>query len=309
MKAVARALLFALAAGIAGTTSAHAATLPPTNPVLVVPVRASDSPTLSLAYAHKASLFRAGAFWKSASRSRVTMYFTYAPTTTVAAYTERALCAGAVFDRLAKIALSRPIARGKTFSVVVIVVRGRTVCFPTSTYTVSSGGTRIILLSADLLAREHSTAAHELGHSLGLGHSHSAVMTAPGEQPAYLSEYGDSWSVMGNSGSLAAPPAPMQAALGWLEATPAARGGTFTLAPLSAGSALVLDRGAGSRLWIEWRDDGPGAGVMLHVETGSNPGYAQSWLVTPVPLPVGATWTDPYTGATVTVGAGKVVIS
>ncbi len=246
------------------------------------------------------------------------MVFEYAPTVTIrsctGACTEERLCAvgtGGVAQRFARVALRTPLGRSRAWDAVLVAARpsGRYPgCLLPSLFTITDGAS-LVVIDAELLARNGTgaqMAAHELGHSLGMAHSHSAALTAPGEQPTYIFEYGDSWSIMG--AAFAAPPAPMQSALGWLEGRAVARGGTYPLASLATGDALVWDRGLGSRLWIERRTDGPGPGVMLHAETGVQPGYAQSWLITPLPLQPGQTWTDPFTGASLDIGAESVTL-
>lgn len=273
-----------LAVAVAGESRA-AVRLHPTHSVLVVGEASSAS---------RAAIARAGSFWRAASHGRVRMTF---------AYSRSRLPDACATDRPQE-AVARGVARGR-----ILVVIASLPCLPGSTMTVTESGVKLVVMNPALLASGPAgdqTMAHELGHALGFAHSHSGILTAPGEQPGYVSEYGDSWSVMGGGG-LSDPPAPMQYALRWIRYRPIARGQTLPLALLRTGDALVFERGLGSRLWIERRNDANGVGVLLHLQQGATE-YVQSWLITPLPLSPGQTWTDPFTGATIVVGVGEIAV-
>ncbi|MBP9732654.1 MAG: hypothetical protein KBD29_04320, partial [Candidatus Magasanikbacteria bacterium] len=177
------------------------------------------------------------------------------------------------------------------------------------------------------MAMQTMIAGHEMGHNFGAGHA--KIMNC-GTSPlsggcSVGSEYGDSFSIMGND--IAHMSAPHKEYIGWLPAQnirTVTSSGSYTIAPIAASSnavqAIKIPRGNGDFLYIENRerlgfDSNLGRnkptnvydGALLHVlqaphETGlidfsppiTNPEN------TPV-LPVGSSITDSVSGATVSV--------
>lgn len=186
-----------------------------------------------------------------------------------------------------------------------------------------------------------STAIHEGGHHFGLRHASSTdydtLPVGPIGVAGAHAEYGDPFSNMGlDPGHFAAPHKNMLGWLsegaGWLDVE---SGGTWTVAPLSAQTsgaphALRVRRGTGNDqwLWIEYRqpigpyeptfvDDAATRdfnGALIHLEDPSQAawaGYTELLDFQPVRLPndfsnallkAGATWTDPYSNLTLTLG-------
>jgi len=175
-------------------------------------------------------------------------------------------------------------------------------------------------------------AVHELGHNLGLNHSHSDTCTLNGVTVPYstscsVSEYGDPVSAMGGGfsgqGMYAAN---QQANLGWLGTASHAvnaitASGTYGLAPYESRTggtqALKVISAAGMEFWIEYRqpagDDafvwpGDTNGVMIHSANGT---YSNLYDMTPLTagdftdaaLAVGSTWSDPTSNLSVSVNS------
>jgi M6 family metalloprotease-like protein len=175
---------------------------------------------------------------------------------------------------------------------------------------------------------------HEMGHNLGLSHASSRDF---GAEPlgavganGSLSEYGDPTSTMGtwNYGFYAASHAANQ--LGWLNQgsnyLTVESSGTYTIQNYEgrpAGvKALKVRRGTGNTawLWVESRqktglysstlDATLFTGALIHYEDSSTGGKSHLLDFTPATtsftdaaLPVGQTWTDPYSNVSVTVAS------
>lgn len=171
---------------------------------------------------------------------------------------------------------------------------------------------------------------HELGHNLGLDHSHSDTCTDGGfvaySESCTVAEYGDPTSAMGagfeGQGMYAAS---QEYFLGWLgtashSVQSVSSSGTFRLEPLesSAGGtqALAVQDSSGTTFWIEYRQaigndaflgTGETAGVL--VRTGSNasnlydmtPGTANNF--SDAALAAGASWSDPLSNLTLSVAS------
>jgi hypothetical protein len=177
-------------------------------------------------------------------------------------------------------------------------------------------------------------AVHELGHNLGLNHSHSETCTLNGTTVPYAStctadEYGDPVSIMGGGFSGAGMyAANQQTDLGWLDTTGHAvttvsGSGTYVLVPLESMSggvqALRMTNANGVEFWIEYRQ--PLAndsfawsdmtnGVLIHSSDGTYSNLYDMRVATPgnfndAALPVGSTWTDPTSPLSVTVNSAS----
>jgi len=189
--------------------------------------------------------------------------------------------------------------------------------------------------------------AHEAGHGLGLGHSRSRGFSPDALGPVgatgSLSEYGDNFSAMGyyNLGHYSAS---QTAQLGWQSSTnvkTVQSAGTFSIQPAEVTTTgvqtLKIQRGTAntnSWLWLEYRQPIGNyestlsaqvfSGVLIHYQDSITVSGGSDLLdftpadgswATPA-LPVGSTWTDPYSdvslnvlsadasGATVTVNYG-----
>ncbi len=160
---------------------------------------------------------------------------------------------------------------------------------------------------------------HELGHNLGLPHSHSLTCTETGT-PVVLgsscteTEYGDLFDVMGSADGGGSFNAAQQETLGWIAgrvqtlSAPA----TLTVAPLenATGTAAVKVVTPSRTYWVEHRravgvdaflGGYPGAtdGVLVHIggqvngtdlldgRPGTQGGFADA------AIPAGSTWTSP----------------
>ncbi|MEZ0240551.1 MAG: hypothetical protein ACAH65_07115 [Chloroflexota bacterium] len=176
--------------------------------------------------------------------------------------------------------------------------------------------------------------AHELSHNFGVHHASTINCVVGGVRVSLsstlsncsYSEYGDPFSVMGNGGSRHTHGQQL-ASLGWLSGSnlqTVSASGTYTLTSAddagSAVKAIRVARGVGTYLYLELRQpvgsnfDNFGAsdpavnGVSLRIanDWGS---IIQSKLIdataatssfSDAPLAVGATFTDPLTGVSVT---------
>jgi hypothetical protein len=141
--------------------------------------------------------------------------------------------------------------------------------------------------------------AHELGHNLGMGHASTPT-----------SEYGDRSCIMGiATSSFYHFNAPHKAGVGWIEATNAGGGGTYTIAANASNSAmpkvLRIPADTGPDVWVSYRntdsfDAGLGSGytfkTSVHTFTGS--GAAKTYLQ--ANLADGQTWSDAANGITIT---------
>jgi hypothetical protein len=169
---------------------------------------------------------------------------------------------------------------------------------------------------------------HELGHNLGLEHSHSAACTSNGQSVPFstactLSEYGDPVSAMGAGFSGQGMYAPSQEAyLGWLgtgshAVATVTASATYILVPYESVSgglqALEVSDGAGTVLWMEYRQPtgndsflwtGDTDGVLIRTADASNASILYDMTgggVTNAALPAGASWFDPVGNMVVTV--------
>ncbi len=173
--------------------------------------------------------------------------------------------------------------------------------------------------------------AHEMGHNLGLAHAASRRFAGEALGPVgaqgTIDEYGDSFSAM-SSASPGHYASPHKAALGWAagpNAVTVETTSSYTLQPIEAPPSgvqvLRVRRGTGNDawIWISYRHpigaDGvfppqPFAGAILHYEDAYTGGQSQLLDFTPATqtfqdpaLGAGATWTDPYSNLSITIGA------
>lgn len=163
---------------------------------------------------------------------------------------------------------------------------------------------------------------HELGHNLGLWHSHSVACSdggtpVPWSTSCTRSDYGDPFDAMGGSywGGVGRFNAAQTSALGWLDGrktTAAGDGGTFEIEPLgqrAAGIQALRLPGAPRDVWVEfrratgvdsWLPAGATNGVLLHLP--ADVGGSDIVDLTPASDPVdavlrpGRSWIDPATG-------------
>jgi len=175
---------------------------------------------------------------------------------------------------------------------------------------------------------------HEMGHNLGMSHASSRDFGAEAVgalgTAGTLSEYGDTHSTMGswNFGFYAASHAANQ--LGWLGAGAGYQtvesSGTYTISNYEArGDALrtlKIRRGTGNDAWL-WVESRQNTGIyssklnaslfggaLIHYQdatTGSKSHLLDFTTATSgfsdAALPVGSTWTDPYSNVSVTVNS------
>jgi len=203
--------------------------------------------------------------------------------------------------------------------------------------------TSMAWLRADQIASRSSGVrlfTHEMGHNLGMSHASSRAFS--GEAlggvgvAGTLDEYGDKFSTMGlwNFGQYSAHHATN--ILKWLTLSTAStpynvqvveNSGTYTIQNYEARpggvKALRVRRGAGNNawLWIEGRkntgiyDSQLGSqvftGALIHYEDGTNASKTHLLDFTPATaaftdpaLPVGSSWTDPYSNVKVSVTGG-----
>jgi M6 family metalloprotease-like protein len=177
------------------------------------------------------------------------------------------------------------------------------------------------------------TAAHEMGHNLGLLHSGTlnagSTPLGPLSSPGTFNDMGDYWSVMGETVA-GLYPAPQKAeVLGWMSPTSnyevVQSSGTFVLQPLENAppglQALKIQRGTGNNswLWVEYRQPmgnydstlftQPFSGALIHYED-STTALGHTYLADFTPsdttgfspaLAAGQTWTDPYSNLSISV--------
>lgn len=169
---------------------------------------------------------------------------------------------------------------------------------------------------------------HELGHNFGNNHARfiNCGDVSWADSGCTELEYGDRYDVMG-SGHAGHFNAPHKEQVGWLtgdELTSVSSSGTYTITPmagLAAGvKALKIPRGPGLSVYVEYRqpigaDTGLDVSPVSNIFTGAllhsaaNDRIDYPYLLDAIPpadrynpvLPLGATWTDPQTGTTITV--------
>jgi len=175
-------------------------------------------------------------------------------------------------------------------------------------------------------------AAHEGGHNMGLQHSGTLTATpdvvGPLASPGTIDEFNDNFTSMGSQ-TLGQYAAPHKAQLGWIAPSTNYQvvqgNGVWSLAPYETSpeglEALKIQRGTGNNawLWVEYRQpigdydstvyfQQPSGGAFIHYEDSTNGAFTRilnfqpalnSWYA-PM-LPVGQTWTDPYSNVSITV--------
>jgi M6 family metalloprotease-like protein len=173
------------------------------------------------------------------------------------------------------------------------------------------------------------TAAHEVGHNMGLDHAQSRTFGTEALGPlgtvGTLTEYGDVFSDMGvsNIGHYAIPH--KAELLNWVSPgmnyQVVQNSGTWTLQPLELNPAglvaLKVQRGTGNLawLWVEYRQNistydsiWDPAGALIHYEDSTTGAHTQLLDFTPATsstydgaLMPGSTWTDPYSNVSISV--------
>ena len=179
---------------------------------------------------------------------------------------------------------------------------------------------------------------HELGHNLGLMHSHSHGCEDGNGRLVPLSgsceissEYGDPFSAMGaGDKGQGVFTANMLASLGWLgqgahryATLVSSDSQTITLTPIEEQGGgiqavqVVDPNGLSPDLWLEYRQpagndkwirSGGSGGVLIHAYSGTDSNLldmrAGRGGYTDAVLPFGASWTNPLNGMTLHVGTG-----
>jgi len=177
---------------------------------------------------------------------------------------------------------------------------------------------------------------HEYGHGLGVSHAsslaYSGIPLGNLTDPGIHDEYGDVFSVMGNT-RIAHFGAPHQDLLGWFDpggVATIATTGTYHINPLESAAnqvpkALKIQRPGTTRyLWVEFRQptgvDGslPSSafgGVIIHYQDPpGQEGQRKTHLLdyhpatstfNDAPLASGETWSDPYSPLKLTVGSAS----
>jgi hypothetical protein len=161
--------------------------------------------------------------------------------------------------------------------------------------------------------------AHEMGHNLGLLHSHALECdTVPKCNPGFTIEYGDVTDVMGELNPF------QREALGWLS-VPVVSNGEETLEPLAGDEGVRGIKVPGSsgevfylsnrrRIGFDSTLSVGQLGVSVHLRRPSTGIFLldmrpdTSWY-TDAPLPVGQTFVDPASGVRITVTADDGVRS